>query len=193
MAQRVRLTIDDLAGFPEDDGNRYELIDGELHVSTAPDLRHQIVGYNVCFALQSWGTPTQAGTAIPAPGVIFSPENAVEPDVVWVSRERLPRIMAEDGKLHAAPELAVEVLSPGATNARRDREAKRALYAAWGVREYWLIDWRARTVEVYRREGETLKDVGTLREPNRLRSPLLPGFEVAVGDFFANLPAPAAG
>lgn len=60
-----------------------------------------------------------------APGVIFTPEDAVAPDVIWVSRARRAGIGAGDGKLHGAPELMIEVLSPGDTNEQCDREAKR--------------------------------------------------------------------
>jgi Uma2 family endonuclease len=70
------------------------------------------------------------------PGLIFSDTDAVIPDVVWVSHERLARLEDEAGPLRGAPELVVEVLSPGALNERRDREAKRKLYSAYGVQEY---------------------------------------------------------
>ena len=78
------------------------------------------------------------------------------PDVVWVSRERLSSVLAEDGKLHGAPDLVVEVLSPGPVNERRDREAKLKLYSQRGVREYWIVDWRQRKLEAYRRQEAAL-------------------------------------
>ena len=71
---------------------------------------------------------------------------------VLISAARLKQALAEDGKLHAAPELVVEVLSPGNTNERRDREAKLKLYSRHGVQEYWIVDWMKRQVEVYQRE-----------------------------------------
>ena len=69
--------------------------------------------------------------------------NRAAPDVVWVSKERLAAVLRRDGKLHGAPDLVIEVLSPGAKNERRDREAKLKLYARRGVREYWIINWHA--------------------------------------------------
>ena len=92
--------------------------------------------------------------------------------------------MGDDGKLHAAPELVVEILSPGATNQRRDREAKLKLYAREGVGEYWIVDWRTRGVDVYRRTDERLQAAATLTDADTLTSPLLPGFAYPVGDLW---------
>jgi Uma2 family endonuclease len=116
--------------------------------------------------------------------VIFDDVDNVAPDVVWVSHERLRVILDEDGHLHDAPELVVEVLSPGAANERRDREAKLKLYSLRGVREYWIADWRVQTVTVYRRQNLALQLVGTLQREDELTSPLLPGFHVSVVSLF---------
>jgi Uma2 family endonuclease len=104
----------------------------------------------------------------------------VIPDVVWISRERLLALQDEAGHLRGAPELVVEVLSPGAANERRDREVKLALYARRGVDEYWIVNWRMRTVQVYRRDGAALRPVATLQGQDTLTSPLLPGFSCPV-------------
>jgi Uma2 family endonuclease len=90
-----------------------------------------------------------------------------------------------DGKLHAAPELMIEVLSPGATNERRDREAKLKLYSQRGVQEYWVADWRQRQVEIYQREHAALHLVATLYEQDTLQSPLLPDFAIQVARLFS--------
>jgi Uma2 family endonuclease len=101
-----------------------------------------------------------------------------------VSKERLPLVLGEDGKLHDAPDLAVEVLSPGTKNTRRDREAKLRLYSTRGVREYWIADWQAKSLQVFRREQAVLKLVVTLLTEDELTSPLLPGFKVKVARLF---------
>jgi Uma2 family endonuclease len=88
------------------------------------------------------------------------------------------------GHLRAAPELVVEVLSPGAANERRDREKKLALYSRQGVEEYWIVDWRARAVEVHRREGAALRLAATLRDDDQLTSPLLPGFACPISQLW---------
>ena len=108
----------------------------------------------------------------------------VVPDVVWISHERLAALMDEAGHLTGAPELAVEVLSPGVENERRDREAKLKLYGSRGIREYWIVDWRLQQVEVYRRDQAMLRLVSTLFAEDVLTSPLLPGFSCPVARLF---------
>ena len=189
MATAVpRWTSADLEVLP-DDGKRYEIVDGELYVSTQPHLHHQVLCSAIVAELRAWNRRTGAGgLASIAPGVIFAPDDDVAPDVVWVSRERLATAQGADGKLHSAPDLVVEVLSPGPTNERRDREAKLKLYSQRGVLEYWIVDWRQRRLEVYRRAQLTLVLLHTLTEQDRLESPLLPGFSVPLSELFADLP-----
>ena len=182
-----RWMLADLEGLP-DDGSRYEIIDGELHVTTAPHVWHQVVVGRAYKALEDWSDQTSAGRTIPGPGVIISPADAVIPDVVWVRQERFAEILGEDGKLHGAPDLAIEVLSRGVANEARDRVTKRDHYGAWGVQEYWIVDRFARTVAVYRLADGTLELVGTLGEGDMLTSPLLPGFSAPVSTLFAGLP-----
>ncbi|GAB4345792.1 MAG: hypothetical protein OHK0047_39250 [Leptolyngbyaceae cyanobacterium] len=116
--------------------------------------------------------------------MIFTDADNVIPDVVWVSRERLALIVDEAGHLTGAPELIIEVLSPGETNERRDREAKLKLYSSQGVQEYWIANRQLQQVEVYRRENAVLKRVATYFAQDVLTTPLLPGCECLVGNFF---------
>jgi Uma2 family endonuclease len=184
-----RWTIADLEQIEQPlDDTRYELIDGELYVSTQPDWRHQFIGTRIAIVLSAWSDRTRRGLAVIAPGVIFSPENAVAPDVVWVRSERMSTVLRDDGKLHSAPDLMVEILSPGTRNQQRDRVKKLALYAKWGVLEYWIVNWRARQIEVYRREQDELRRVGVWAASDTVESPCLPGLQISVAEFFARLP-----
>lgn len=182
----LRWTIQDLESAPEDN-NRYEIIDGELYISGLPDLQHQIVCSKILTILENWGERTQMGMAIFAPGVIFTNDNAVVPDVIWISYERLTAALQADRKLHSAPELMIEVLSPGSENERRDREFKLKLYSRRGTKEYWIVNWRERTLEIYRRENAELKLLKTLDETNVLDTPLLPGLSCKVGELFKTI------
>jgi Uma2 family endonuclease len=182
-----RWTSADLDLFP-DDGKRREIIDGELYVSELPHVYHQIVCGNICIVLQTWSDQTGLGRAIMAPGVIFADDDDVAPDVVWISRGRLAEGLDQAGHLRVAPELVVEVLSPGVENERRDREAKLKLYSRRGVDEYWIADWRMRTVTVYRRAGDRLDLVATLGGDDALTSPLLPEFSATIAQFFVGVP-----
>jgi len=180
----IRWTITDLEGFPDDETKRYEIIDGELAVTKQPHDGHQITSNLCAYALTGWNSRSRLGVVIPAPGVVFSEGNAVAPDVVWISHERRSAIEGDDGHLYGAPELMVEVLSPGSTNERRDRDTKLKLYSIYGVLEYWLIDWRTQTVAVYRRQDAQLHLVTTLTREDTLTSPVLPGFSVPVAQLF---------
>ena len=186
MSQSVRFTSADLESFP-DDGKRYEIIDGELYVSKQPSWQHQMMCVGILVPLELWSRATGAGFANIAPGIIFAEDDDVAPDLVWVSADRLATVLSADGKLHAAPDLIVEVLSPGPANARRDRDAKLKLYGRRGVREYWIVDWQNRQVEVYRRADATLRLAATLLAAESLDSPLLPGFALPLGDLFARV------
>jgi Uma2 family endonuclease len=124
------------------------------------------------------------GVVNAAPGLIFAADDDVAPDVIWLSRERRTKVLGADGNLHAAPELVIEVLSPGSSNERRDREAKRKLYARRGVHEYWIVNWQRQQIEIYRREQAALTLVATLSAQDTLTSPLLPGFACTVSRLF---------
>jgi Uma2 family endonuclease len=113
-------------------------------MSKQPHLYHQDVCTKVCFEFELWNRRENRGKVILAPGLIFADDDDVVPDVVWLSHEALTISLGGDGKLHTAPEFAVEVLSPGRTNERRDREAKLNLYARRGVSEYWILRWQKR-------------------------------------------------
>jgi Uma2 family endonuclease len=186
MTTTPRFTSADLELFP-DDGKRYEIIDGELYASRQPHVYHQFVCSQLVIKLQQWSEQYGDGRAVIAPGLIFAEDDDVAPDVVWMSSRRMTAILGPDGKLHAAPELIVEVLSSGAANEKRDREAKLKLYSRRGVDEYWIVDWSQRRVEVFRRENARLDLAMTLTESDTLTTPLLPRFEYSVAGLFVGI------
>jgi len=179
----VRWTVADLEVLPED-GGRYEIIDGELFVTRAPHWKHQTVAVKIVTALENWSVQSGLGEAAVNPGLVFSEVDSVIPDVVWASHQRLDTMLDDAGHLIAAPELVVEVLSPGEKNERRDKDAKLKLYSAYGVLEYWIADREQRKVEVYRREQGLLKLALSLYADDELTSPILPEFRVSVSQLF---------
>ncbi len=181
MSTRVRFTTSDLELLPDRlDDVRYEIIDGELFVSKQPRMEHQLVCSKVNQALANWNDEAGLGATPIAPGLIFSPHDNVAPDVVWISHARMRAYRDEGGHLRGAPELVVEVLSPGAENTRRDLEVKLNLYSIQGVLEYWVLDWGLHTVQVFRRQDAQLHLAATLGDGDTLTSLLLPGFACAV-------------
>lgn len=181
--RRVRWTTTDLELLP-DSSNRYEIIDGDLLVTRAPHWGHQKAITNTAAELREWSYVTGLGETVSTPGVIFTDADNVIPDVVWISKARLATSLDDAGHLTVAPELIVEVLSPGVDNERRDREIKLKLYASRGVQDYWILDWRLKQVEVYRRQAGLLHLVETLFLGDRLTSPVLPGFACDVERLF---------
>ncbi len=185
VTNALRWTIQDLDAMPDNGGwKRYEIIDGELFVTRAPHIRHQDAGGNLHVALAIWSEKTQLGKPVQTPGVIFTPNDAVIPDVAWLSNERLECGVDEAGHLTVAPELIIEVLSPGEQNEQRDKGAKLKLYSLYGVREDWILSWQRQTVEVYRRLDAQLKLVSTLLAEDTLSSPLLPEFQISIARIF---------
>jgi len=136
-------TADDLDDLP-DDGNRYEVIDGELFVTPAPSLDHQEAVARLYMILAEYLSRERVGRAVFAPAdVRFSKRRAVQPDlfVVPLVAGKGPKRFEDVGRLL----LAVEVLSP--TTARADRVRKRAVFREQGVPEYWIVDLDARVFE----------------------------------------------
>jgi Uma2 family endonuclease len=182
-----KFTSADLALMP-DDGQRYEVIEGELYVSKLPSAEHQFICGQLFRFFQEWNDRSGVGAAFVSPGLVFADDDDVGPDVVWVSHERMAGAIDQAGHFTRAPELVVEVLSPGKRNEYRDRVAKLKLYSRRGVSEYWIVDWVRRRVEVYRREDGELKPAATLSADDTLESPTLPGFSCQVSKLFFSRP-----
>ena len=183
MDPAMRWTSADLEVLP-DNGKRYEIIDGELFVSKSPTYHHQFACGRIYRYLDQWSEETGLGEANFGTGVIFADDDDVIPDVVWTSLARLNKIIGSDGHFNAAPDLVVEVLSPGIANEKRDRETKLKLYSRRGVLEYWIVNWLIGEITVYRRKGKALRQHSTLRSSDTLTSPLLPGFKCVVKSIF---------
>lgn len=179
-SKQICWTSADLELFPENDWKRYEVVDGELLVTRAPHLGHQDSAGLTYARLLLWSEETGLGKPFLAPGVVFSDMDDVIPDVVWVQKERLPNIVDESGHFTEAPDLVIEVLSAGTTNERRDREIKLRLYSLKGVKEYWILNWRLKQIEIYRRDNFQLQLKATLLETDTITSPLLPDFNCLV-------------
>jgi Uma2 family endonuclease len=177
-----RFTTADLDRFDLPEGWRAEIIDGALYMSKAPGWDHQGVMVRLLRVLADWAD--EHGGAVNAGiGVFYADDDNVIPDVVWISDARLARGLDAAGHLNElGPELVIEVVSPGSENARRDREAKLALYSRRDALEYWIVDPQARAVQVYARvQGDLshpLEPRAELHDDDVLTSDLLAGFAV---------------
>jgi Uma2 family endonuclease len=141
--ERCGLTYEDYCALP-DDGLRYEIIEGALFAEPSPRPTHQEVAFRLATLLDAHVRTRGLGKVYIAPvDVILDRRAVMVPDLIFIARDRLG-IVTERG-VEGAPDLIVEILSPG--TARRDRVAKRNEYARYGVRHYWLVDPEAKTLE----------------------------------------------
>jgi Uma2 family endonuclease len=146
-AVKVVLTYEDYAALPND-GRRYEIHDGELSVTPTPTFRHQQVVARLLGMLRTHVEARDLGEVVPAPiTVVLADTTIVEPDIVFIARERMSIVSAR-GTIDGAPTLAVEILSP--STARNDRGTKRQLFERYGVPYYWIVDHDACTIDVHR-------------------------------------------
>jgi Uma2 family endonuclease len=181
---RVRLTYDDFLLFP-DDGKRHELIDGEHYVTPSPNIRHQAILGNLYFLVRTWLEQHPVGRVFMAPlDVVFSDFDVVEPDLLFVSRERAPDILAVK-HVTGAPDIVVEIGSP--TTRKRDETIKRRLYERSGMFEYWVIDPDLEVVRICRnRDGRFERPVELRADSGEvLATPHLEGLEMALARIFA--------
>ncbi|HVL89071.1 MAG TPA: Uma2 family endonuclease [Actinomycetota bacterium] len=143
MPGTTGLTYQALLAFP-DDGLRRELLDGELIVSAAPRLRHQVILGRLHLLFGNFVEEHRIGHVYMAPtDVLLSDDNVVEPDLIFVADGR-SEILTEMN-MQGVPSLLIEVVS----DPRIDRVRKRDVYARFGVPEYWVVDPDADRIEVY--------------------------------------------
>ena len=178
----VKLTYEDYCAAPAD--NRYELLGGELIMVPAPNIKHQTVQVKLTTRLGLFIEGRALGTLLTAPCDVFlSDSNVVQPDLLFVSRER-EHLLSDGEKVRGAPDLVIEILSP--STADKDRGSKRELYGRHGVAEYWLVDPIAETVSIHRQRGGVLAATDTFSRRQTLRSPLLAGLELRLDDIFSS-------
>jgi Uma2 family endonuclease len=180
------LTIADLDAMPENDGNRYEIIEGELFVSCSPGLTHQIVATNLIILIGTYLNTNSIGVVVTTPGLILSNYSGVIPDLVFFLHEKRAAIVSDE-RLTGPPSLVIEILSPGSANVRRDRVAKLNLYAKHGVPEYWIVDPKKLQLDRYVMRGSSLALLETLQSEDTLTCESLPGFSCQIRDVFRQL------
>ncbi|MCY4634868.1 MAG: Uma2 family endonuclease [Acidobacteria bacterium] len=180
----VKLTYEDYRATPPE--KRYELLDGDLVMVAAPNLKHQKVQFRLGQKLGQFILEHELGEFFYAPcDVVLSETDVVQPDLLFVSRKR-EHLLSSGENVQGAPDLVVEILSPA--TADRDRGYKRELYGRHGVTEYWLVDPVAETVSIHRQhqvEG-VLALSRTFSRKQTLQSPLLTGLKLDLKDIFSS-------
>lgn len=179
--QQGEWTHEDYLRLP-DDGRRYEIIEGVLHVSPAPKYRHQFAAGALFALLWHYVRERGLGVVLAAPFEIYLSEwtRPLQPDIVFLRAEVEPSTNVSG--FEGTPDLAVEILSP--SSLRRDRIVKFATYEKAGVPEYWIVDPETRSVEVYAwRDGLYELHVHAVRDVP-VTSTLFPDLALCVDEIF---------
>ncbi|MGH8654832.1 MAG: Uma2 family endonuclease [Gammaproteobacteria bacterium] len=180
----IRFTYEDYKSLPESMEKRYELLDGDLLMVPAPTTYHQFVSRNLEFILHSFARTHGLGNVLYAPVDVVlgtgKDREVVQPDVLFISRGRTAIIAPAE--IQGAPDLIVEVLSPGTEE--RDRGYKRHLYGRYGVLEYWIVDPEAETIDVIRAAGAEFELAMTCGVNQTLSSSIFPGLEIDLHEVF---------
>ncbi|MBI5052073.1 MAG: Uma2 family endonuclease [Chloroflexi bacterium] len=177
-------TYDDYLRLPNDH-NRYEIIDGTLYISPSPAYTHQYTVGEVLLQIANFLDQHKLGIVLPAPFEVHLSDKTrpVQPDVLFIANERKPESNAQVFK--GAPDLVVEVISP--SSLRLDQHIKFGAYEQAKVREYWLVDPKTRSVEVYSlpKEGPEYVLLGQFSNNEKMKSAVLDGLEIEVSSLFA--------
>ena len=173
-------TYDELAAEMPETNQPHELWDGELIMAPAPFFDHQKILLRFYRRLDDWVSSRNLGEVITSPiDMVLSPHRAVQPDVAFIAKDRLAIIQRV---IMGPADLVAEIVSLQGRS--RDRIEKRDLYEQHGVKEYWIIDPEAQTVEVLALVNGRYELVLRSLPGETASSRLLPGFEVSVGDLF---------
>lgn len=177
-------TYDELLAELPETNLHIELWDGEFIMSPSPSFFHQEIIARFHESLRNWVRDYDLGSVCQLPmDMILTQRNVFQPDVLFIAKERIHIIQ---DRVRGAADLVLEVISPGSR--QRDRIGKRDLYEQHGIKEYWLIDPDAQTVEVLFLDSGEYRLVGRWRPGESARSRLLEGFSLSVGDLFVPVP-----
>ena len=175
-----RVGYTDLLALPED-GRRYEIHGGEIVVVAAPLARHQIVVVEIVAVLHDY-CRRSGGRVVTAPfDIVFDEYDVVQPDVVFFRAER-SHLIRLDVVTRAAPDIAVEVLSP--STAAIDRGRKMAMFARYGVPECWIVDPVRLEIEVHTLDRGACRCARIATRGDEVRSVLLPDLTFAAARIF---------
>ncbi len=164
-----------------EDEKRYEVMEGGLIMVPAPLTSHQRVSRNIEVILCNFVKEKRLGEILDAPtDVVLSEDVVVQPDILFISKERLNII--EEAAIMGSPDLIVEVVSP--FSASYDTIEKRGVYEKHGVKEYWLVFPQEKVVEVLTLEKSIYKEFCKARKTGVIRSKVLDGLAMDLTDIF---------
>jgi Uma2 family endonuclease len=166
----------------EDDLFIYELFDGEIMKRSAPSLIHQRISRKLLGKMDAYIEEKKLGEIFSAPvDLNLDEHNAFQPDLAFISKER-SFLIEDDDYIKGAPDLVVEIISPGTV--KKDRVIKKDLCERFAIREYWLVDPLNKGIEIYimQEDKYVLHDLQEIR--GKISSTVLTGFELELGHIF---------
>lgn len=179
--KRDLLTYDDYVTFPDQDGIRKEIIEGELFMSPAPSIKHQLILKRLSLLLDQFVQQQSLGEVLFAPcDVIFSNINIMQPDILYISNENLEILTALNIK--GAPDLIIEILSP--SSIENDRIYKKLVYERFGVKEYWIVDPQEEIIEVWSLRDAKFQLFHRANKTQKFKSKLLEALELDLSLIF---------
>jgi len=168
-------TYEDYARLP--DGSPYQLIGGKLIMVPSPSPQHQRISTRLVTKLANFVMEKQLGEVFHAPiDVFFEETETYQPDIIFISKERLDIIEKE--RIKGAPDLVMEILSP--STAYYDLRKKFKIYEKHGVKEYWIVDLEAESITIYVNKDEKFAPCQEIEKRGKVQSQLLPGFELDI-------------
>jgi len=177
--EKKKHTYEDYLKTPDD--VRYELIQGDLLMTPSPVTKHQRILRKIGFMLEQHVTQNDLGEIFLAPyDVYFDDENVVQPDILFISRERLNLIGEKN--MQGPPDLVIEILSE--STAYRDLIQKKKLYARYCVKEYWIVIPEEESVGIYIIKNDIFTLHKNFGKDETLESPLLKGLKIVLRKIF---------
>ena len=177
--EKKKYTYEDYLKTPDD--KRYELIEGELLMTPSPAPKHQKISRELESEILKFVKANNLGEVFDAPcDVYLDNENVVQPDILFISKERL-NIIGEKN-IQGAPDLAIEIISE--STAYRDLVQKKKLYSKFGVKEYWIVVPEEKSVEIYILKNNVFQPYKIYSKDDILESPLLTGLKIGLKEIF---------
>ncbi|MCY7330240.1 MAG: Uma2 family endonuclease [Saprospiraceae bacterium] len=168
---------------PEGDTGIYELLNGEIGRRSSPNTPHQRIALILIRHLDRYNEEKKLGELFFAPYDVYLDEyNAgIQPDILFVSNER-NFVIRDNNGIVGAPDLVIEILSKG--TAAKDRGVKKDIYEQFAVREYWIVDPQARSIEVYQMDNDRYRLRSFAAEEGTIKSAVLTDLELDVSTVF---------
>jgi len=175
------LTYDDYKTFPDNDGIRKEIIEGDLFMTPAPSTKHQSILRELSFLFYDFVKKNKLGEILFAPcDVVLSRINIVQPDLIFISKKNLQ--ILTDLNVQGAPDLVVEIISPSSKDA--DQIYKKRIYEKFGIKEYWIVDPDEETVEIWTLKNKKYHLATKAKKPQIIKSRLLPEMKIDLSKIY---------